>query len=136
LLSGENHVGASFDILRASLLGRPVLKPGDNPIEAPDRHVFYRYTATFPWLSQGAWVGTQMQRWGQVDASVDFGTLISDIYRPDLYRRAVKGLDVALPHDDWRVEGANDAADRAFVGPDAFLDNSIFDMRSFAGVGE
>ncbi len=136
LLSGENHVGASFDILRASLLGRPVLKPGDNPIEAPDRHVFYRYTATFPWLSQGAWVGTQMQRWGQVDATVDFNTLISDIYRPDLYRRAVKGLDVALPHDDWRVEGVNDAADRAFVGPDAFLDNSIFDMRSFAGVGE
>lgn len=136
LLSDENHVGASFDILRASLLGRPVLKPGDNPIEAPDRHVFYRYTATFPWLSQGAWVGTQMQRWRQVDASVDFGTLISDIYRPDLYRRAVKGLDVALPYDDWRVEGLNDAADRAFVGPDAFLDNSIFDMRSFASVGE
>ncbi|MBX2832933.1 MAG: ABC transporter substrate-binding protein [Rhodospirillales bacterium] len=136
LLSHENHVGASFDILRASLQGRPVLKPGDNPIDAPDRHVFYRYTATFPWLSQGAWVGRQMQRWGQVDKTVDFNAVVAEIYRPDIYRRAVADLDVALPREDWRVEGLNDAEDRALVGSDAFLDNSIFDMRSAASAAD
>jgi NitT/TauT family transport system ATP-binding protein/nitrate/nitrite transport system substrate-binding protein len=129
LLSEEQYVGASFDILRASLHGRPVLKPGDDPVEAPDRHVFYRYTATFPWLSQGVWVGRQMQRWGQVGHQVNFNDVVRDVYRPDIYRRAVTSLDVALPAEDWRVEGLDNASDRALVGPDSFLDGTLFDMR-------
>jgi NitT/TauT family transport system ATP-binding protein/nitrate/nitrite transport system substrate-binding protein len=130
LLSEEQYVGASFDILRASLHGRPVLKPGDDPVEAPDRHVFYRYTATFPWLSQGVWVGRQMQRWGQVGHQVNFNDVVRDVYRPDIYRRAVTSLDVALPVEDWRVEGLDNASDRALVGPDSFLDGTLFDMRA------
>tara|TARA_R110001583_G_scaffold105494_1_gene253217 strand:- start:31753 stop:32922 length:1170 start_codon:yes stop_codon:yes gene_type:complete len=130
LLSEEQYVGASFDILRASLHGRPVLKPGDDPVEAPDRHVFYRYTATFPWLSQGVWVGRQMQRWGQVGHQVNFNDVVRDVYRPDIYRRAVTSLDVALPAEDWRVEGLDNASDRALVGPDSFLDGTLFDMRA------
>ncbi|MEQ5777340.1 ABC transporter substrate-binding protein [Thalassospira sp. NFXS8] len=129
LLSEEHYVGASFDILRASLQGRPVLKPGDDPVDAPDRHVFYRYTATFPWLSQGVWVGRQMQRWGQVGRQVNFNDVVRDVYRPDIYRRAVASLDVALPAEDWRVEGLANAGDRALVGPDSFLDGTLFDMR-------
>ena len=129
LLSEEHYVGASFDILRASLQGRPVLKPGDDPVDAPDRHVFYRYTATFPWLSQGVWVGRQMQRWGQVGHQVNFNDVVRDVYRPDIYRRAVASLDVALPAEDWRVEGLANAGDRALVGPDSFLDGTLFDMR-------
>jgi NitT/TauT family transport system ATP-binding protein/nitrate/nitrite transport system substrate-binding protein len=129
LLSEEHYVGASFDILRASLQGRPVLKPGDDPVDAPDRHVFYRYTATFPWLSQGVWVGRQMQRWGQVGRQVNFNDVVRDVYRPDIYRRAVASLDVALPAEDWRVEGLANAGDRALVGPDSFLDGILFDMR-------
>ncbi|WP_417843397.1 CmpA/NrtA family ABC transporter substrate-binding protein [Thalassospira sp.] len=129
LLSEEHYVGASFDILRASLQGCPVLKPGDDPVDAPDRHVFYRYTATFPWLSQGVWVGRQMQRWGQVGHQVNFNDVVRDVYRPDIYRRAVASLDVALPAEDWRVEGLANAGDRALVGPDSFLDGTLFDMR-------
>lgn len=127
ILADESHVGASFDILKASLSGRPVLKPGEDAIEAPDRHVFYRYSATFPWLSQGCWLGAQMQRWGQVSADVDMRAVVKNVYRPDLYRAAVTGLDVALPPRDWRIEGDRDASDRALVGPDGFLDGAVFD---------
>lgn len=127
MLSEDANVGAPFEVLKASLSGRPVLRPGEAPVEIPDRHVFYRYTATFPWLSQGSWVGTQMKRWGQVPADADLNNVVRQVYRPDLYRAAVHGLDVAVPKHDWRVEGANDASDRSFVGPDSFLDNSIFD---------
>ena len=127
MLSEESNVGAPYDVLKASLDGRPVLRPGEAPIDVPDRHVFYRYTATFPWLSQASWVGAQMKRWGQVPANTDLNQVIRQVYRPDLYRTAVKGLDVAVPAHDWRVEGTNGADDRAFVGPDSFLDNSVFD---------
>ncbi|MFH1804708.1 MAG: CmpA/NrtA family ABC transporter substrate-binding protein [Pseudomonadota bacterium] len=126
LLADEGHVGASFDILKASLGGQPVLRPGGEVIDVPDRHVFYRYTATFPWLSQGQWVGSQMQRWGQAPLDINMAVMVKRVYRPDLYRAAVAGMDVALPREDWRIEGLRDAPDRALVGPDGFLDNSIF----------
>ncbi|MDP2698310.1 CmpA/NrtA family ABC transporter substrate-binding protein [Thalassospira sp.] len=126
LLADEGHVGASFDILKASLGGQPVLRPGGEVIDVPDRHVFYRYTATFPWLSQGQWVGSQMQRWGQAPLDINMAEMVKRVYRPDLYRTAVAGMDVALPREDWRIEGLRDAPDRALVGPDGFLDNSIF----------
>ncbi|HAI31627.1 MAG TPA: nitrate transporter [Thalassospira sp.] len=126
ILSEEANVGAPFEVLKASLSGKPVLRPGEPPIDLPDRHVFYRYTATFPWLSQGCWIGEQMKRWRQIPQDTDLKAVIPDVFRPDLYRIAVAGLDVLVPQDDWRVEGAADAPDRSLVGMDQFLDDTIF----------
>ncbi|MBO6578678.1 MAG: ABC transporter substrate-binding protein [Thalassospira sp.] len=126
ILSEEANVGAPFEVLKASLSGKPVLRPGEPPIDLPDRHVFYRYTATFPWLSQGRWIGEQMKRWRQLPQDTDLKAVIPDVFRPDLYRTAVAGLDVLVPQDDWRVEGAADAPDRSLVGMDQFLDDTIF----------
>ncbi|GAA0613654.1 CmpA/NrtA family ABC transporter substrate-binding protein [Thalassospira tepidiphila] len=126
ILSEEANVGAPFEVLKASLSGKPVLRPGEPPIDLPDRHVFYRYTATFPWLSQGRWIGEQMKRWRQIPQDTDLKAVIPDVFRPDLYRTAVAGLDVLVPQDDWRVEGAADAPDRSLVGMDQFLDDTIF----------
>jgi len=128
ILSEEANVGAPFEVLNASLSGKPVLRPGEPPLDLPDRHVFYRYTATFPWLSQGRWLGEQMKRWRQIPEDSDLKTVIREVYRPDLYRKAVDGLDVLVPKDDWRVEGAANSADQALVGRDQFLDDSVFEV--------
>jgi len=128
ILSEEANVGAPFEVLNASLSGKPVLRPGEPPLDLPDRHVFYRYTATFPWLSQGRWLGEQMKRWRQIPEDSDLTTVIREVYRPDLYRTAVDGLDVLVPQDDWRVEGAANSADQALVGRDQFLDDSVFEV--------
>lgn len=128
ILSEEANVGAPFEVLNASLSGKPVLRPGEPPLDLPDRHVFYRYTATFPWLSQGRWLGEQMKRWRQIPEDSDLKTVIREVYRPDLYRTAVDGLDVLVPKDDWRVEGAANSADQALVGRDQFLDDSVFEV--------
>lgn len=127
ILSEEANVGAPFEVLKASLCGKPVLRPGEPPVDLPDRHVFYRYTATFPWLSQGRWLGEQMKRWRQIPENTDLKAVIPDVFRPDIYRTAVAGLDVLVPQDDWRIEGAADAPDRSLVGLDQFLDDSVFD---------
>lgn len=127
MLSEEANVGAPFEVLKASLGGKPVLRPGEPPVDLPDRHVFYRYTATFPWLSQGIWLGEQMKRWRQIPEDADLKAVIRDVYRPDLYRTAVAGLDVLVPQDDWRIEGVINAPDRSLVGHDQFLDDSVFD---------
>ncbi|MBR9899550.1 MAG: ABC transporter substrate-binding protein [Rhodospirillales bacterium] len=128
ILSEEANVGAPFEVLNASLSGKPVLRPGEPPLDLPDRHVFYRYTATFPWLSQGRWLGEQMKRWRQIPEDSDLKAVIREVYRPDLYRTAVDGLDVMVPKDDWRVEGAANSADQALVGRDQFLDDSVFEV--------
>ena len=127
ILSEEANVGAPFEVLKASLCGKPALRPGEPAVDVPDRHVFYRYTATFPWLSQGRWLGEQMKRWRQIPEDTDLKAVIPDVFRPDLYRAAVAGLDVLVPQEDWRVEGAADATDRSLVGLDQFLDDSVFD---------
>jgi NitT/TauT family transport system ATP-binding protein/nitrate/nitrite transport system substrate-binding protein len=128
ILSEEANVGAPFEVLKASLSGKPVLRPGEAPVDLPDRHVFYRYTATFPWLSQGRWVGEQMKRWGQIPTDADLKHVIPSVYKPGLYRKAVADLDVLVPETDWRAEGVIDAKDRSLVGSDQFLDGSVFDV--------
>jgi len=67
-----------------------------------------------------------MKRWRQIPQDTDLKAVIPDVFRPDLYRIAVAGLDVLVPQDDWRVEGAADAPDRSLVGMDQFLDDTIF----------
>lgn len=89
LLSDENYVGAPFDILHASLSGRPVLKPGETAIVFPDRHVFFRQAATVPSSGQAAWLIHQMQRWNQAPSDLDLPGIIQQVYRPDLYRDAI-----------------------------------------------
>lgn len=69
-----------------------------------------------------------MKRWRQIPEDSDLKTVIREVYRPDLYRTAVDGLDVLVPQDDWRVEGAANSADQALVGRDQFLDDSVFEV--------
>jgi NitT/TauT family transport system ATP-binding protein/nitrate/nitrite transport system substrate-binding protein len=73
-------LGAGFEVLKA-------------PTEIPDRHVLYRYTATFPWLSPN-------ETLEQVSADAGLNNVLRQVYRPDLYRMAVKDLNVALCKHD------------------------------------
>lgn len=89
ILCDEKYVGAPYEILQASLSGRPVLKPGDSPTDTPERHVFFNDSATIPRRSLGWWVSKQMQRWDQLPAKHDLTRTIEQTYREDIYDRAL-----------------------------------------------
>jgi NitT/TauT family transport system ATP-binding protein/nitrate/nitrite transport system substrate-binding protein len=129
LLAEPRFVGGSVDLLRAALGGRPVFRPGSAPEDLPHRHVFFRWQATFPWLSQGDWLTGEMTRWGYWPQGVDAAAVVRKVYRPDLYRAAVAPLGLALPEADalatagrcepYEVPAAGGG--HVTVGPDALL---------------
>jgi nitrate/nitrite transport system substrate-binding protein len=104
-------------------------------------HRFARFAATFPWRSHGAWIVTQMLRWGQLEKAVDVREAAAAVYRGDLYREAARELGVPCPAEDEKVEGMHAAPWSARreggglleLGPDLFADGRRFDARDPAG---
>lgn len=101
---------------------------------ADDFFVPFAKAATFPWKSHALWFYSQMVRWGQVTHTAETAAIAGDTYRPDLYRRALKPLGVALPSANAKVEGAllsptpvGSAGASLTLGPDGFFDGTLFD---------
>src|SRR3546814_18074613 len=75
-----------------------------------------------------------MGRWGQTAHSSVAVQVAQHTYRPDLYRAALRDLDVAMPSANAKVEGALAAArpvasstGQLVLGPDGFFDGASFD---------
>jgi two-component system, oxyanion-binding sensor len=134
LLAQPQYVGSPQEMLRETLEGRPVLRPHASPSELADRHLFFRWQATFPWRSHAVWLLTQMARWGQLPDEDGLAAVAERVYRPDLYRTSVAPLGIPVPAGDYRAEGDHDEPHRegppgaeVELGPDRFLDGRRFD---------
>ncbi|WP_210200229.1 CmpA/NrtA family ABC transporter substrate-binding protein [Methylocella silvestris] len=95
---------------------------------------FYGNAATFPWRSHALWFLREMTRWGLIETGLDLPALAARVYRPDLYRSAVKPLEIPTPLVDAKEEGAHaapwllDAAPAPIaMSADLFCDGAIFD---------
>jgi ABC-type nitrate/sulfonate/bicarbonate transport system substrate-binding protein len=132
LLARPDYIGVTPEAILPALSGNVPLGTG-HTVRDPDFYIPLARAATFPWKSQAAWFYSQMVRWGHAPWSEDNARHAVDVYRPDIYRRALAGLAVPLPSADSKVEGALKAA-RPFeaaggelvLGPDDFFDGQIF----------
>jgi NitT/TauT family transport system ATP-binding protein len=115
LLAQPNYVGTGQGLLYRALLGQLRLQPGTEPTALTDFYVPARHAATFPWVSHALWFYAQMRKWRQVDSRPEHLALVRATYRPDLYRAALRGIDVELPERDLKVE--------------RFFDGRIFDPK-------
>lgn len=139
VIAGESYVDAPVEIVGRALLPEPV-----EPLRfRPDSTVFFRFAATFPWRSHAAWFVSQMLRWGQIEAPFSMEALVNAVYRPDIYREAVRDLGIPLPACDQKAEGAHtepwvleDASEPIPMGPDAFFDGRVFDPSDVCGYVE
>jgi two-component system, oxyanion-binding sensor len=127
ILSKPAYLDVSPDVLSLGLRGH-VGDPVANFME------FYRGAANFPWQSHALWFYAQMARWQQVPLQDDLAKVAASTYRPDIYRRALKGAGVPLPGASSKVEGALVSATfvpalggRLLLGPDGFFDGVAFD---------
>jgi two-component system, oxyanion-binding sensor len=133
LLAMPENINQPAHIIEAGLAGRFI--NGDKstlPIE--DFFLPFDRAATFPWQSHALWLYSQMVRWGHVSHSAANAELARQSYRPDLYRAALKPLEVALPGANSKVEGAliaptsvGASGSGLVLGPDGFFDGQIFD---------
>lgn len=138
----QNHEALAHILARPDYIGQPaglIVKALDNTImgDGADGTRFFepfRNAATFPWQSHALWFYSQMVRWDQVEHTADNAEAARRCYRPDLYRRALRPLNAALPSANAKVEGALSRETPVGVehgvltlGPDGFFDGQIFD---------
>ncbi len=132
LLSRLAYINRPAEWLRPALSG--VLPIGEGATaDIRDFFVPNAKAATFPWRSHALWFYTQMVRWGHVEHTRDHQQIAGSTYRPDLYREALKSLNVALPSANSKVEGALHSetpvgsTGALTLGPDGFFDGGLFD---------
>ncbi len=113
-LAAPHYLGIAAPILAQAMAGDlPGRAPG-GAVNDPDFITFFRDDATFPWRSHAAWFTEQMIRWRQIDQDTDICALAEQVYRPDIYRDAVRPLGLAVPDGDWKPEGTGPSRGRFF----------------------
>jgi two-component system, oxyanion-binding sensor len=134
LLARPEYLDVPAASIARALTGRLIFDPGGEPKPVEDFLVFHRKSANFPWVSHALWLYAQMVRWRQVAPSKAAEAAVRRVFRPDLYRRAMRGGTTPVPADDCKVEGA--LASEATIagtgggvslGPDRFFDDRVFD---------
>ena len=147
LLARPDYVGQPPDRLLPALTGRMILRPGEPPVELADFMLFHREATAFPWRSQALWIYSQLVRWGEIEPSEAAQRSAADVFRSDIYRRALAGAAQPMPGASMKVEGALSAPMGVgshhgvlTLGPDRFFDDRVFDpsaidkyLASFAG---
>ncbi|MBO6677760.1 CmpA/NrtA family ABC transporter substrate-binding protein [Parvibaculum sp.] len=134
IISRKSYVNAPVDVVKMSMTGTFRYAMDEEPRPLPDFNVFYRYAATFPWQSHAMWFISQMIRWGQIEKPIDIAKTAGEIYRPDIYREAVKGLGIPVPTIDTKTEGTHaepwtleEATKPIAMGSDLFFNGDVFD---------
>jgi two-component system, oxyanion-binding sensor len=140
ILARSEYLDASADLIRHAISDRLPLEQGGAAVHFPDFMFQYREAANFPWVSQAEWLYTQMARWDGTECNPDEAAKAARVFRPDVYRSALKGTGEPLPGASSKVEGS--LAGPLAVGTqqgnmtltsDNFFDGGVFDPADLAG---
>lgn len=93
ILSRQEFVGTSAKAILRSLTGDVI--EGASVAETAFMS-FHADAANMPWVGQGVWLYSQMVRWGHVAHSLQGLKVVTEVYRPDLYARALGTASPAL----------------------------------------
>lgn len=134
LLERPGYVGQPASTILPALSGRFVLRSGSPPVAIDDFMLFAREAANFPWRSQALWIYSQLVRWGLAEASAANERLAAEVFRSDIFRRALADAALPMPGASMKVEGAlstplavGSNSGTLTLGPDRFFDGRIFD---------
>jgi NitT/TauT family transport system ATP-binding protein len=140
ILSSPEYLNGSENIIRRTLADRLVLSGGGSEYFYPDFMFQYREAANFPWVSQAEWLYTQMIRWEGPAFDAAEAKRAARVFRPDIYRSALRGSEEPLPGASSKVEGS--LSETTVVGteqgfmtmePNRFFDGRSFDPADAAG---
>jgi len=88
LIAQAKYLDVPMEIARLSLLNHVLYAP-EKVSEVTDFHVFYEHDANCPQPAQAIWILQQMQRWGQIDEHVNQETVAAQVYKTDVYQKAL-----------------------------------------------
>jgi two-component system, oxyanion-binding sensor len=134
ILAGAAYLDGSAALIRRAVSDRLLFAKGSVPIHVPDFMFQHREAANFPWTSQAAWLYAQMATAGHVSANVADYARAQAVFRPDVYRAALRPIGVPLPGASAKLEGGiadptgvGTTQGRLIMGADRFFDGKEFD---------
>ena len=134
ILARPQYLDGSAELIRRAISDRIMLAGGTDPVHIPDFMFQYREAANFPWVSQAAWLYAQMVRWDGLKFEAEAYRRAQSVFRPDVYRAALAGLDAPMPSANSKVEGGitgplavGTTQGQLTLGADPFFDGRIFD---------
>lgn len=134
ILSRNEYLGADAVLIRHAISDRLVLRSGAPQLHVPDFMFQYREAANFPWVSQAAWLYSQLVRWDRLEFSAAALAQAQAVFRPDIYRSALAKANAPMPAANSKVEGGVDesavvgtVSGRLTLSNDLFFDRKAFD---------
>lgn len=134
ILARSEYLGASAALIGRAVSDRIKLRAEAEPMHIPDFMFQHRQAANFPWVSQAAWLYSQMVRAGHVEESAEGYAAAQKVFRPEVYRAALAGRGVPLPGASAKLEGGiaettgvGTIQGRLLLSPDQFFDGRAFD---------
>ena len=134
LLSARDYIGLDARIILPSLTGTFPVRSGMPAVDVPDAMIFHREAAGFPWKSQALWIYSQFVRWGFIKASAENERIAGNVFRSDVYRRALGMSGQPMPGASMKLEGSlssplpvGSSSGTLTLGPDRFFDDRVFD---------
>ena len=140
ILARADYLDASPTLIRHAISDRLPLKRGGRAVHFPDFMFQYREAANFPWISQGAWLYTQMVRWDGLAFDPTDAAKAARVFRPDVYRSALIGSGEPLPGASSKVEGSllqptavSTQQGAMTLESNRFFDGGVFDPADLPG---
>jgi len=134
ILARPAYLDGSSALIKGAASDQILFAHGHERIHVPDFMFQHREAANFPWVSQAAWLYAQMTLAGHVTLNkADYATAQA-VFRPDVYRAALRPLGVPLPGASAKLEGGlsdptgvGTVQGRLILGADSFFDGRHFD---------
>ncbi len=134
ILARREYLDGSPTLINRAISDRILLTADSPPVDVPDFMFQYREAANFPWTSQAAWLYSQMLRWDDLEYSAEDQLRAEQVFRPNVYRTALKGHDTPMPGANAKLEGSvtdslpvGSTQGRLTLGANPFFDGRVFD---------
>lgn len=134
ILARSEHLDIPDHAIDPALTGRIVPNLGQPAWQIDNFIKFHEGATTFPWRSQGAWIGAQISRLHRLDLESTVSKA-ANCLRPDLYRSHLGERGVDMPGASAKVEGSlhyptavASARGELVLGTDMFFDGKTFDF--------
>jgi NitT/TauT family transport system ATP-binding protein len=140
ILARPRYLDGSAELIRRAIADRILFANGHPAIHVADFMFQHREAANFPWVSQAAWLYAQMCVAGHTRYDEADYLAAQHVFRPDVYRAALRPLGVPLPGASSKLEGGiadalgvGTTQGRLILGADRFFDARSFDPDGLAG---
>lgn len=141
ILARREYLDGSAQLIRGAVSDRMLFAKEHSPVHVPDFMFQHREAANFPWVSQAAWLYAQMAEAGHVAPDPVGYAAAKAVFRPDVYRAALRPLGAPLPGASAKLEGGighplgvGTTQGRLILGPDMFFDGGSFDSEAYGAL--